>query len=526
MWRVILVDDEEYVRSYLISLFPWKEFGFELPLEAEDGLQAIALIQSTHPDLIFTDIRMPEKDGLELTAWVREHAPDSFVIVLSAYNDFSFVREALRLGAKEYLMKTEASVKTASHLLQRMSELLKQRDFAKLQELQNHNTAEYYRKQAVTAFWRDFLTGIIHQDELLLDRAVELNISLKETYFALILAHIKNHDVPDWEAFFQTSLTSVFPEDIEYWLLRFLGGNWVILIAKPVTWTHEGVLKLVEDVARKIADSASGGLTLCNSPNFYQYSELPDAYHLVQEINLLRVYKVEDNYISYRQFIACSQAPLPLMKDLLNEWERSLRGKNFEGIQKLLKQFFDQAILDNLAPSKTRMLVMDLIVVLRKIVLERRLHWEQISKRYLDPIENLERLETYDDWCEWLLQLAENYCALAEICEESPAAPIIRKALDFIQTNLERDISLGEVAENIGVSKYHLSRIFPQYVGEHFGDYIQRLKLEKAKELLRLTNMRIYQVAEKVGFYNIRYFSRVFRDSIGVTPADYRRMNQ
>ncbi|HYH01744.1 MAG TPA: AraC family transcriptional regulator, partial [Bacillota bacterium] len=105
----------------------------------------------------------------------------------------------------------------------------------------------------------------------------------------------------------------------------------------------------------------------------------------------------------------------------------------------------------------------------------------------------------------------------------TPAVMTVRKALVYIQLNFTRDLSLEEVAEHVGVSKSYLSRVFPECAGEHFSAYLQRLRLERAKELLRYTNDHIYEIASKVGFWNSRYFSKVFQDAVGLTPADYRR---
>ncbi len=250
MWRAVLVDDEEYVRAELVALFPWDRFGFCLTGEAENAQAAMDLIERVEPDLVITDIRMPDTDGLELTAWIGQHYPQLVVAIVSAYDDFSFVREALRLGAADYLIKAEATPGTAGDFLKRISGVLKNR-----------------------------------------------------------------------------------------------------LIEKPVA------------------------------------------------------------------------------------------------------------------------------------------HYIQSTRSITQP----------------------------------QGSQTIRKALAFIQANFTRDLALEEVASHAGVSKSYLSRVFPEYAGKHFCSYLQQLRIERAKELLRLTDDHIYEIAFKVGFWNSRYFCKVFRDTVGMTPADYRR---
>ncbi|HEX7714077.1 MAG TPA: response regulator, partial [Bacillota bacterium] len=189
MWRAILVDDEEYVRAELAALFPWSRYQFELVGEADNGRAAIDLVNAAKPDLVITDIRMPDMDGLALIARLADVYPQPVVVVVSAYNDFPYVREALRLGAADYLMKAEATLETAAVFLGRLGEILEERYRARNRQAEMTSNIARYHCLAKESFWRDTLTRASDLTELEA-RANQLGIVLENMRFGLTFVHI------------------------------------------------------------------------------------------------------------------------------------------------------------------------------------------------------------------------------------------------------------------------------------------------------------------------------------------------
>ncbi len=404
MWRAILVDDEEYVRAELAALFPWGKHRFNLIGEAESALMAIKLIEETEPDLLITDIRMPEMDGLALISQLKQAFPQLVVAVVSAYNDFPYVREALRLGAVDYLIKAEATKETAGFFLERIGGILEHNSSALHQQKELTNNVSQYHLLATESFWRDILTKASNEAETKL-RSRQLNIDWdKNSRFGLIFIHIANYQAGVDEN--KTKCSKIIEEKIKVYcdygwawnLIDFGRGDFTILVGPIGKIPSSEILLNLAEIAGKLALNTDLIIITNFSPELCSFNELPDKFREVREINGFRL---TDNY---------SQVSLT-----------------------------------------------------------------------------------------------------------------IRKALDYIQGNFCRDISLEEVAAYAGVSKSYLSRVFPEYTGEHFSAYLQRIRIERAKELLRLTNDHIYEIASKVGFWSSRYFSKVFHEIVGVTPAEYRR---
>jgi two-component system response regulator YesN len=207
-------------------------------------------------------------------------------------------------------------------------------------------------------------------------------------------------------------------------------------------------------------------------------------------------------------------------------WEQVLREVDPNAIHDFLDNVFQDILPNHFSPNAARQLVLDFIHILRQVSFEYQLRWEEFGNQKPDLPKLLEQAETLRDWQIQIEKLVTDYIQSVKVNTYPQASLTIRKALTFIQSNFTRDLSLDEVARSAGVSKSYLCRVFPEYTGEHFSDYLQRIRIERAKELLRFTNDHIYEIASKVGFWNSRYFSKVFHEIVGTSPADYRRVPQ
>jgi two-component system response regulator YesN len=405
MWRAILVDDEEYERAELAILFPWNRYQFDLIGEAENVQTAMALITETQPELVITDIGMSETDGLKLISWLNRNYPQMVVAVVSAYNDFSYVREALRLGAVDYLIKAEATLETTGSFLERIRGILDLRQSVRRRQEELAGNLAHYHQLATESFWRELLTGVGDEADIML-RSRRLGIVLEPVWFGLIFLHVSEIQGVDRTTFwgaFEAKIRADWDWNWEWDLIDCNRGDFLVLAHQTGDVSEPDALEKLQAIARRLEQDTTEKMTVGVLGQLCSFRDLPVQFRNVRELNA----------------------------------------------------------------------------------------------RYIQP-------------------------AIANSL--SPAALTVRKALVYIQLNFTRELSLEKVAGHVGISKSYLSRVFSEYTGERFSAYLQRLRLERAKELLRFSNDRIYEIASQVGFWNSRYFSKVFQEAVGLTPADYRRV--
>jgi len=168
MIKVLIVDDEPIFRMGLQTCLDWNALGFQIVGHAADGEEALRLIGERRPDVVFTDIKMPVMDGLELTERIMAQYDDIFVIILSCYNDFDFVREALRLGAVDYMVKLYVNPEEFAEFLRRMKERIDQRKEKRHHEMLIRREFQISISQLKENFFKNLLlTSRVDKSELL-----------------------------------------------------------------------------------------------------------------------------------------------------------------------------------------------------------------------------------------------------------------------------------------------------------------------------------------------------------------------
>lgn len=531
MWRAILVDDEEYVRWELAALFPWNRYQFELVGEAENAASALELIETLKPDLVITDIRMPEMDGLALISRLAHDYPRLEVAVVSAFNDFPYVREALRLGAVDYLIKAEATVETAGAFLERVADILEDRHRVQNERDEMTTNLARYHWLATESFWRDTLTR--SSDEMEIEtRAGQLGIVTDHCQFGIVIIHITNYD--HWSENDQAGARRDLEDRVkvhwncgwEWKIIDFKRGDFIVIASCHNAPAAVGSSDILHDVARWLALDGEGKWFVSASSRMCVFSDLPVYFKEVREVNLLRLYQRNGPHIRMDDLTKLRQAAPPNIPELLAGWERVLRTADPKGIHDFLTPVFERVLPASFSPGEARWLILDYFNTVRRVFFEYQIRWDDTGRGKTDFSETLDRAESLCDWQKQLEELVSGNLQSIKADDSRQGSLSIRNALTYIQSNFTRDLSLDEVAGYAGVSKSYLSRVFPEYTGEHFSDYLQRLRIERAKELLWFTNDHIYEIASKVGFWNSRYFSKVFHESVGMTPADYRRGSQ
>lgn len=305
----------------------------------------------------------------------------------------------------------------------------------------------------------------------------------------------------------------------------------VILSSQKGARPEQKEVEQIREVAYYLERKITTNLTISFSLNVSGYLDLPGMFKEVKEMNLLRLYYPDKRCITTKDISNVLQEPAPDIRKLLGTWEEILREACIDAEEKSIDCFLDNVFTNIipicLTPEEARWLVLDLIHTLHWVFFEYKVRWEEVVEEEWDYLEAIEEVDSIYGWQRMIKDLATHYLQFTKkrrVLASYPRITLaVRKALAYIQINYHRDLSLEEVATHAGVSMSYLSRVFPEYVGDNFCDYLRRLRIERAKELLLFTNDYIYEIASKVGFWNSRYFSKIFQEEVGMTPTDYRR---
>ncbi len=521
MYRLIIVDDEAAIRRGMCNYIPWNDMGFEVVADLEDGKETIEYLQDNDVDVIISDIEMAEITGLELSKYVYNERPNIKMVILSGYKVFEYARKAVEYNVEYYLLKPvnldevkEVFGKIKTDLDSQKTDeeflLLKQKDFAKiLLELQEQ-------------FFTSMLVGSFFSEEKVIEKSRILELDFKsQTPYALLdlkfgylsddeAIYIDNHDER------QKLLHSMFGrknEDIVYYVVSLSNGITKVIAAsncdisedefeKKLTSQIEDKCQVVEKLMQIKLEVAIENLF--NSLDDFIKHKHTLQMHVEKDSKETKLVK-ED----YKRLIEKYKLLIEYISD-----------GDFEALDGLIDNIFFE--FRNLPLYHVKNLVIDMFSLLStKFMKMGNGLWESVNEK-VDYQEIMKKgsMDSLKVECKDLLKHA---VSVLNSVQNDASKCIVNNAILYIKDNYGDDLSLDVIADKYFLSPAYFSRLFKQYTGSTFTEYLTNIRMEKAKEFLLLGKYKIYEISQMVGYNSEKYFFRVFKQYTGSAPTEYTR---
>ncbi|WP_339261238.1 helix-turn-helix domain-containing protein [Paenibacillus sp. FSL R5-0713] len=537
MYKLMIVDDELLMRVGIRSMLNWEEYNFHVVGEAGNGKEALSLALDVMPDLIITDIKMPVMDGLQLIQEASGSLKTCKYVILSNFDEFHYVKEALKLGATDYLIKSEITESSLIELLSTVGQ--------KLQSEHVHPTnppsiAQDYSKNLrylKDSFFQDIVSGFISGEDIV-SRAEELHFRIHSDQLVVIKFIVNYYEdakrkyVEKGEKLLRFSILNIMEEIIpSKWekeiFVESSSDYWVIVNVHPESQSvHTDINKLCNKLLSSIKDFMNLSLTAGVSTMVSGFPHIKKACQEA-EMALQHGFFTGSNKVLYYEYMVESPDRQEIKGALSPQQERDLlklwvskdnnKAKEFlEGIRFNLEQLR----ADENSIRKQYILVLEMI----HSHLSRATERGTASLTEKSPYEIVLKGEYWEDiHQDMLAHIAYYFQTDSQNKQESTYTDL---ATELIDKYYAEDISLQGIASQISVNPSYLSRVFKQERGENFITYLTRVRIEHAKTYLSSRGMRVYEIAEKVGYHNYTYFSKIFKKSVGVTPEEYRELQQ
>lgn len=519
MLKIFLVEDEIVMREGIKKNIDWEKENFEFVGDAGDGELAYPLIIQKKPDILITDIKMPFMDGLELSRLVKAELPDIKIIVLSGYNEFDYAKEAIDIGITEYMLKPVTSVKLLETLHKVEKIIFDQREKA----------VPKGGADEETKFFRKLVSGGMSVSLLLKEgRALGIELAASE-YNLLLLQLFAGADVDASHERIESikqgfeELGKVYPIVFvnlgreEFWfLLKGTQDYPLKTLEKELTqeleklvWFEQqteyfGILgRSVErlgdiGICYHTADKEFAHRFLKERNKIYNVAEPTEAVFDIESLNLSQTDRK-----SLEQFLSTG------LKNEIEAFIDSYFGK--VGNKNIQSMLFRQYV------------VMDIYIIVINFSQRMGYKKQELVALYGDEKELVNVSDSVEDTKRYLKKLLEMTIDLREKVSNNKYDTILKQAKAYIEENYNQyDISLNTVAASVNLSPNHFSTIFSQELGETFIEYLTRVRMEKAKELLRTTAKKSTEIAYEVGYKDAHYFSNLFKKTQNCTPREYR----
>lgn len=489
MLNVLIVDDEAPIRDWVEYCLGREPERIRILGVAKSGEEACLLVQKEIPEVIITDIRMPGMSGLELMKRVKEKAPYTEFIILTNYAEFSYAKEAITYGAREYLLKSEMRAEDLLQVLNRIGDEKAWILDSKKEQRFPNGFVDLYGLYQVSreSEHREFLQNMgVRRDEACQVICFGGELAEKQGEYFTSLAS-------------EEGVAHCIPASRNEYLLLILQDP------RPVK-LHNAAGRIAE----KLQESCHGaaGLSHC----------FPDSENIMvclkQAVTAYeyRFFSENQTIFDYDSLTLLPQLNFEMVRAEYQEIQTALSYKQYDQALVHLEQWFSmvkeiRAQDMEWAVERCRRLVL--------MVEEQCFHLDSSGEDKAKISVLPKSLPGCRDYCRQLIRKLHDK-------KNGEYSESVEQALNYIHTNYNKDISLVNVAGNIFRSPEYFSRLFKEEVGENFSTYLMRYRLNRAREMLKKTDMKISEISYEVGYSTQSYFSRLYKKYMGKTPEEER----
>ncbi len=524
--KILIVDDELLVRIGIKSCINWHEHGMEIVGEASDGIGALELLRSLQPDVMFLDIKMPNMDGIELLRKIQEEKIKCKVLILSGFDDVYHVKEAMRYGAADYFHKPCMSPKDIlDTLLEIKRQLVHENTLFKNNSFES-DSVQRNKSILKEVFLKELVEGRITDPESFKIRNSEVGSRLQDKNFSCIVFYIKHMEEVQ-KRYVNTS------NSVQNAVLNVIGGvlsreagveffasdkNLYVTIASFADIISEKkALERINCLVELIIDAAKQFLNVeivIGVGDLYKScKEIKNTFDEAIKAVKYRFFKKTGDVIHYRDTKhSNNKEALIYVDSVIGKMKNSLEKREYATFQHTLDTF--TGFLEE-QPVLTEEDVKKLFNAFLFVISEGKSYFDKIelfnSCIYLRQMQNI-----------WLDILEQKQQLNKTSIDLSKCSYLIKNIISYIDKNYSQEITLNLLSKNFNVSPNYISRLFREETGENLFNYINEVRVEKAKKLLRETDQKIYEVSNNVGFKSPVHFNIVFNKYTGLTPKQYR----
>ncbi|KZE82497.1 two-component system response regulator [Paenibacillus elgii] len=542
MYKLMLVEDEEDVREGILREIDWARHGFEVIETAENGQEAAELFERQVPDVVVTDIRMPFMDGLQLAAWIRQRYEATKIVILTGFDEFEYAQKAVKLHIDEYVLKPYS----AQELIDVLAKI-KRRIDEEAEEKENVQTLQEHYRRSLPVLREVFLASLVARKlprREIVEKCRSYDLELAADAYVVSVISMDTGDSEQTDGAAEASLKgskdtelkrfavlNIAEEIVEKHRLGrvFLHNDYLVLLTVAGQGTEgeasalKKTLTALEDIRQSIEKYLKftvtiGVGTVCGELTDVSYSYKDavlalDYRGILGSNRIICIDDVETRFVEKLRFdelkehalIRCLKVGTP------QEIQETVDGL-FHGIGETQVSFKDYQIY-----------LMEMLTAILKAAKDGNVDLDAVLGTDFVPFAELHKFASLQEAKSRILGLCTAIMNSIASQRQYTYKSLVEQAIDYTKSHYhETDISIQKVCSHLHISAGYFSSIFKKEAKMTFVSYLMHIRMEAAKELLRTTDLKAFEIAERVGYAEPNYFSFSFRKHVGVSPKEYR----
>lgn len=548
MYTILLVEDETAVRETIRDLTPWELYGFTVIGEAGNGIEALEWMDECLPDVVITDIKMPYMDGITFIETIHQQYPTVTIIILSGFDEFSYAQSAIRFNVSEYVLKpvSEEDIKQLLIRLKKRldAEIVRRNDVAALRETFN---------KVLPLLKEKFLLSLLIPSQImdnawLIERSRLYGIPLEGDTFVVAAfetdqqeTHLISADENHEESLIGIAMAQIVEESLEKAYnhpISVVFDNQIAIIFPGMTQDNPSNEKqFIKQVLRQLEQTKTYmgkylGITPIiglGSP-IHEVNKISLSY--TQAISALNYSRFQPNQkILFINDLEPIRQKYPNDSVILNQQLRAdfsmaiLMGTNKE-IEAVMKKLFEEFASISPTYEHVQVYILEIFGILLEIATSYGIPIKQLQQNEQEQnlFVELQSLVSVGKANRWLTAFA---CRLREALSgvrKNSHIQFVEEAKRQIYLHYsEQNFSQEILCDHLGVSASYFSSTFKREIGTSFVQYLTMIRMERAKKLLKNTDLKTYEIADATGFSDPNYFSFCFKRYEGCSPSQYRQ---
>lgn len=543
MIELLLVDDESYVTESIAQTIKWNEMGISQVYQASSAAEALQLLEEQSIDIVVTDIRMPEMDGLQLVEIIASRWVDTRCILLTGHSDFQYAKKAIQLQAFDYILKPvddDEFVASVSNAIESLQD--------EWEQVERYQQLLYDRKSDLTVLranvMYDLLLGRTISPKMIRDKCAQYEIPLKVDEPAMMMliplsktfGGMDHHSISLMEYAIGNIAEEVFSETFHLWHCKAPHDCLMITLAQKESVhprltnndakgkDREKITELVQTLQRSVSNYLKGDISIVLTEWFEFPVGISEAYR--KGLSAIFMAEARDSHsllfledVSHRKDSVNKSIEMLYKPPTLIHL---LESKQWEVAQNKIDSVFQDMEQVSFMREHLYEVFLSVTNAFLYIAHKHGIFMHQIDHSGFDLFIDQRIVHSLDTLRSWSTEMMGKLKSELYTNDEYTNSYIIKQVHELVANDMGQDTSVKMIADKVFLHPVYLSKIYKAETGESLSDYMIRKRMERALYLLKNSNMKIYEITSELGYQNPQYFSKMFKKHYGVTPHEYR----
>lgn len=512
MYTILIADDEPIIRQGLKCIIDWEEKGFCIAGEASNGEEALHFILENTPDVVLLDIRMPKLSGLEVVKQARLLGYKGKVIILSGFSDFNYAKEAISHGVHYYLTKPIDE----DELLQIVSDTAA----TLAEEKKKQQIAGNYIEKAKEIILKELLHGTFDPSSFNLD-----DFNMTASVYQVVIYEKYSHKEQDASYSFAELLRVTNNRNHSFETVCINEKQVIILKGEYAQTRFQDFLSRYTQERKPQKGSPLDSIFIAygRSVNFLHDITLSfqDASHLLER-RFFCARKQHTLGFEELQNLSCEEFKLTdaIRESYSNTLVNYIQAFNRNLVTETLAELQMKLYRSDNKPAQIKLFLTDLYLIMKEKI------YHLYSKNHIPFLSNGTIIDAINEkhYLYEIIELFEEQCEMIiHSIGDTSRDNIIDSIVHYINHNYMENIKLEAIAPLFGYNSSYLGKIFNKKMGVSFNSYVDSVRIQESKKLLEHESLKVYEIAERVGYQNVDYFHMKFKKYMNMSPAEYRK---